>query len=319
MTVALIGAGAAGAACASVLRSRQAEYSLVDKARGVGGRLASRRVGALHPAACELSYDHGAPFFEVPHDLIDRLCPLLGPATLQPYGHTFVASPAMPQLIKDLLKGHTVHTLNEVESVQGTPGRWWLKLNRTNSKDPSAEDLGPYERVVVTAPAPQALRILAQTDCSWKVQLSEVQYAPCFALMLTTIAWADNEQTPAQDQIFSRFTLQNQKPGRAVPSGLQSWVAHTTPDWARMHIDMNPSGITAALLPEALRRLSAAPSSLVHVDAHRWRFATVTSALALDFLADDSRGLYYAGDACRGGHGVASALHSGFALGDHLS
>lgn len=315
MTIALIGAGAAGAACASVLRSKRAEYCLVDKARGVGGRLATRRVTAAY-LPLELSYDHGAPCFDLPQGLREQLYPLLDPATLQPFGMAYVASPAMPQLIKDLLGVHPVSTLSEVDLVHGTPGQWWLRLKQTATQTLPVAELGPYKRVVITAPAPQALRILADTDCSWKAVLNDVLYEPCFALMLT-IASERPTEPPLHDTMFASFTSQNQKPSRAVPSGLQSWVGHTTPEWTRMHIDKNPSDITEALLPEALQRLSASKSTLVHADAHRWRFATVTHALTVDFLADDKLGLYYASDACRG-LGVASALLSGLALGQHL-
>ncbi|NCY02474.1 MAG: FAD-dependent oxidoreductase, partial [Planctomycetia bacterium] len=56
--VAIVGAGIAGLAAASVLADRGRRVVVVEKSRGIGGRMATRRLGA---AIC----DHGAQFFTV--------------------------------------------------------------------------------------------------------------------------------------------------------------------------------------------------------------------------------------------------------------
>ena len=53
--VLVIGAGMAGLTAATELRSRGLRVLMLDKGRGVGGRLASRRIG-------EATFDHGAQF-----------------------------------------------------------------------------------------------------------------------------------------------------------------------------------------------------------------------------------------------------------------
>lgn len=56
--VLVVGAGAAGLAAARTLADRGIPVTVVDKARGVGGRIATRRLGDGQP------YDHGAVLFE---------------------------------------------------------------------------------------------------------------------------------------------------------------------------------------------------------------------------------------------------------------
>ena len=51
----IIGAGLAGLSAASKLSKLDVEVTIVDKGRGVGGRLAGRRIG-------DASFDHGAQF-----------------------------------------------------------------------------------------------------------------------------------------------------------------------------------------------------------------------------------------------------------------
>ena len=64
MRIAIVGAGLAGLSCAQALRAGGADVQLFDKGRGVGGRMATRRVDTpLGPA----TFDHGAQFLTA-HD-----------------------------------------------------------------------------------------------------------------------------------------------------------------------------------------------------------------------------------------------------------
>jgi predicted NAD/FAD-dependent oxidoreductase len=56
VAVAIVGTGIAGLAAARYLRERGIACTLFDKSRGLGGRMATRRVDTLH-------FDHGAQFF----------------------------------------------------------------------------------------------------------------------------------------------------------------------------------------------------------------------------------------------------------------
>ena len=56
--VAIVGAGLAGLACARVLFGAQHAVTVLEKSRGVGGRIATRRVGRL-------AFDHGAQYLMV--------------------------------------------------------------------------------------------------------------------------------------------------------------------------------------------------------------------------------------------------------------
>ena len=58
MTCLIIGAGMAGLTAANLLQNAGWAVTVVDKSRGVGGRMATRRLGASR-------FDHGAQFFTV--------------------------------------------------------------------------------------------------------------------------------------------------------------------------------------------------------------------------------------------------------------
>ena len=54
--IAIIGAGIAGLAAAQQLKQPDFGMTLIEKSRGVGGRMATRRIN-------DLQYDHGAQYF----------------------------------------------------------------------------------------------------------------------------------------------------------------------------------------------------------------------------------------------------------------
>ena len=56
-SVAVIGAGIAGTACAAALRRSGLNVSLFDKSRGVGGRMATRRI-ELPGETAPIELDH---------------------------------------------------------------------------------------------------------------------------------------------------------------------------------------------------------------------------------------------------------------------
>ncbi|MEY4065986.1 MAG: Protoporphyrinogen oxidase [Pseudomonadota bacterium] len=319
MNVALIGAGAAGAACVSVLRSRRADFCVFEKARGAGGRLATRRVSGILSDQ-DLSYDHGAPSFEWPHSLAGELKAVLSQQTVQPISETlFVSAPHMPHLVKELLADGKVKTQCEIDVVERCEGKWFLVEKQLTPAAP-ANRHGPFDALVITAPAPQAKNILRQVSCSWKSELDRIEYHPCWALMLSVkgqLHLPNGESLPHVQSV----TAQQSKPLRAQHSQLTSWVIHMTPEWSRMNLEADAAAVLEQLLDHLLPQLSCARGDVVHATAHRWRYSTVAQSLGCTLLADRELQIYYSSDGCgseTGEHGVAAAVRSGLRTGQML-
>ena len=66
LDVLIVGAGLAGLCAARELQRAGRSICVLDKARGVGGRLASRRMG-------DAVLDHGAQYFTVRSELVRNL------------------------------------------------------------------------------------------------------------------------------------------------------------------------------------------------------------------------------------------------------
>jgi len=203
--VVVIGAGVAGLCAAVELAAVGHAVVLLDKGRGVGGRMATRRLG-------DAVLDHGAQFFTVrgrafgglvagAHEAgrvatwcegFARAEAVAAPAMAAGDGHArWRGVQGMTDLPKFLAgglidRGATVRTNARVTAVGVAAGHVRLEV-----------DGGPplaARGCVVTAPVPQALDLLAaggllasagvRIDEAAHRRLATIAYDPCFALML---------------------------------------------------------------------------------------------------------------------------------------
>lgn len=298
-TVAIIGAGAAGLIAARTLHGAGLSVTLIDKSRGLGGRLATRRVETL-------AFDHGCPSVAVsdPADL-DLMAELAaaGSTSVQPDG-VYLGCPGMSSLLKPLAEGLELLRGVRIAQVRRKHEVWYLR-----SDESDAPELGPFDWLLVAAPAPQAADLLADyTEVS--AQIAQARMAPRWTLMVVP----DGDLEQASDRIWFEdevldFAVRNDiKPGR---SGPESWVVHARQDWSTANLEIGPDTARDRLL--AGFRAYVPQGHPRYVAAHRWRFAEVVSPLGVDCVPDPDLRLAAGGDWCLGPH-VTDALASGRAM-----
>lgn len=293
--VAVIGAGMAGLACARGLFGAQKPVTVFEKSRGLGGRLATRRVGRM-------AFDHGAQYVVAREpalqDYLDLACttgyaqswvPVApGLPRIEPW---FVGSPGMSALLQPLAAGLDVHRAIRIVACQRREGEWWLKTE-------SGDELGPYDALVLAIPAPQAFDLVRDLDDGFEIagRLGAVRMAPCWAVMA---GFPERFDTPAD--LFSAegpltwAARDVSKPGRRSPH--DCWVLHASPDWTREHIDARPSAVIEALLPEFEKLVGPTPRG-AYLAAHLWRYARVEQPLGEPCIWDPVMRLGLCGDWC---------------------
>jgi renalase len=344
-SVAVVGAGMAGAACAASLQRAGLRVTLFDKSRGVGGRMATRRAQWVDAQgqAQAAEFDHGAQFFSASHPrfraamrraqaagVVAAWNPLVHaawPAPLHRAG--YVAQPGMPALCRHLLRDLPVHLEHAVQRLQRGPSGWTLV-------DDQQHTLGPFRHVVLAMPPAQAARLVAGHQDSWADTLAAMPYHACWTLMAVTDEpdwpWDACEPTaltaarlgataPASPLVW--VARNDRKPGRSAPAGLATWVAHASPAWSQAHLEAEPQAVQSALR-QALAALlpggAAAPRVWHHSSVQRWRFASPapkTPASGADCWWDGRLGLGVCGDYF-GGNSVEAAWRSGDELADTL-
>ncbi|MBD2210056.1 FAD-dependent oxidoreductase [Nostoc linckia FACHB-104] len=324
--VAVIGAGMAGLVCAQQLRKAGYSVIVVEKSRGLGGRLATRR---LHGT----SADHGAcylkPKGELLQGFVDLLCHakvleiwtdtvyefkadvgIIPPESRSP---RYVAPLGMSAIAKFLAPGLDIVLNQRVIAITPTDNSWRLTL------EPSNEEI-TANALVVAIPAPQALALLAPLgesllDTAFIDRLSSVKFQPC----ISAIAGYPPTSQPlpewkaltfVDDPDIAWIGLDSSK--RPHPQQ-PHFVLQSSAAFAQLHLesaDLNAVG--QYMLQHTAKSLTipwlATPDWM---QVHRWRYAFVNHPWPEAVLsAHTPLPLICCGDWC-GGNLVESAMLSG--------
>lgn len=335
--VAIVGAGIAGLCAAATLTEAGLGVVVVDKARGVGGRMATRRLGGA-------VLDHGAQFFTVrgeafgaivagarEHGAVAAWCSgfaraaaLDRPVTPADDGHPryrgVTGMTDLPKWLAERLRATsaTLRTNARVTAIAVADGQVRLALD-----DGSAL---VARGCVVTPPVPQSLDLFAaggllvpasgRIDADAHRRLASVAYDPCFALMLV-LDRPSCVPPPGGIQFESgpiAWLADNQQKGISPVPAL---TVHASGDFSRARFDDPPDDVIRAL------RAAAAPwigdATVVEQSLQRWKFALPTTILDSPFVAATAAPpIACCGDAFAGPK-VEGAAASGTAAGRWLA
>lgn len=301
-SVAIIGAGMAGLAAARRLAAAGLSPVLLDKGRGIGGRMATRRAEGLQ-------FDHGAQYVTARGSAFATLLRDMegaGACAPWPTGRDpapMVGTPGMSALPRALASGLEVRQGAQVTALHPGPQGWTLHLpGATLSAD----------RVIVTVPAPQVDRMLPGHPLLTK--FAHVRMEPCLTLMAAIAAPAPFVTRADADDPLAWIAHDGGKPGRADAT---AWVAQAGAAFSARYLEDDPAAMVARMLPLLCDRLGVATDRVTHASAHRWRFARTAAPLGHPFLRDDGGTLWLGGDWCLGPR-VEDAWTSGTAMADDL-
>lgn len=319
MRVAILGAGMAGASAAHALGVAGHEVTVYDKARGAGGRMATRRGDGGR-------FDHGAQYFTlrdprshaaladwraagVVEPWAGRIVAIDAPGTWRETGPEtrWVAVPGMPALARQLLQGILVRFAAQAVSVQRVRGHWQIGFA-------DGSQTGGYDALLSTLPAPQAAALLAGDSLAAKA--AQVAFLPCWAGM---VGFADPLPVDFDAAFVNTGTLSwiardASKPGRAAG---ERWTVHAGPAASREWLEDRPEAVAVRLVEALSSALGVELPMAVQACAHRWRYALAAEPLHCGALWDEARGLGLGGDWCAGSR-VEGAYLSGLALAERV-
>jgi len=319
-TVAIIGAGMAGITAARLLSERGYSVTIYEKARGLGGRMSTRREG-------DYAFDHGCQFFTARDERFRRYleaweeqglasrwdlrvasCERGTVTPLRDDTLRYVGVPAMNAMIKKMAAGLDVKLSTRVTGLQAEDGEWRVL------SEPAASD-ETYEIVVVSTPAEQAAPLLAGSS-SLQAQAAVVRMQPCWSVMVAF----EYDLEPPFDGAFLRgsplvwVANNGSKPGRTTH---ECWVLHAAPSWSRDHLELPPEQIVEILLPAFFEATGLKPVKPLAAFAHRWRHASPENALDTGCLWDARAGLAACGDWCQSAR-LENAFLSGLLLAERI-
>lgn len=339
--VIVVGAGISGLTLARELRREGWSPVVLERARGVGGRCATRRVNGL-PVDHGVAFLHGRTArFLSELQVVDHVTPVghwplvrdgdgspCRPEAFAEHERRLAFAEGVNRFAKHLAAGLDVRLGANVVSLRAPAGSssddggWALTL--------ASGDTLRARAVAVTIPAPSALDLLGAMN---PLPLPLARVLPLVGLIrmvpcLTVIAsYNEPHATPAWDVSFPRdsaaiHSIVHDSAKRTAREQLML-VIQARPAWSRAHLHEDSDTWTAALLDEAAQlhgRWIAQPSTR---QSHAWRKARVVPgtelAQPIAVQLDGGGLLGLAGDGFHNAGGVEGAYLSGVALAARFS
>jgi predicted NAD/FAD-dependent oxidoreductase len=308
-TIAVVGAGISGLLLARELKARGEDVVVLEKSRGLGGRLATKRVEAA-------VFDSGAQYFTAKSECFAAIVAewaARGVVAPWPGGsaHRWIARPSMNALGKFLAEGLDVRRESKVVMVQRAAGGWEVMI-----ENQPALRVG---RLALTAPLPQALALLqaggVDLPATLAGELAALTYRPCLALLLTL---EGPSAVPAEGVALSagpvRWIADNTKKGIS-PGAAAAVTVHLSPAYSAEHYAKTEAELAALVVPGIAGFLG---SPVRQVTLQRWKYSEPAAAHAEPCVWRPELGLGLAGDAL-GGPRVEGAALSGLALAERMT
>jgi len=308
----VVGAGLSGLTAARTLARAGWNVVVLDKGRGVGGRMATRRIST--PDGRTAILDHGAQFFTVRDPrfaaMVDEW---IGAGIVREWcrgfggddGHPrYVVNNGMTALTKHLAAGLDVRPSTLVFAVKpGDATRWKVVIDDGSEIEADA--------VVMTCPLPQSYSLTVSAGVELPTDLLLTDYDRTIGLLAvldrpSAIASPGGLQKPDDVSSWTGGNSANGiSPVPAVPF-------HANPEWSLAHWDDDAEKGSALLTAAAMRYLGEA--AVVASEYKKWRFATPKRLWPepCHSTADDT--MVFAGDAFAGPK-VEGAVLSGLAAG----
>ncbi|MEM8831933.1 MAG: FAD-dependent oxidoreductase [Cyanobacteria bacterium P01_G01_bin.19] len=292
----IIGGGISGLIAATLLQRQGMKVIVLDKGRGIGGRLATRRI--KYSAAIEGVFDYGTQYFSVKHpefqpwvddwldrEIIKEWCRGFGEVDDKP---RYCGVNGTRGIAKYLARDLDVCTSTRV--VKLTYDEQWL----------IETDGDRYYRgnfLIMTPPVPQSLKLLDDSGINLapdiRTSLERVSYYGCIAV-LALLEQPSKIPAPGGMAIESDSLVwlgDNYQKGIS-PQGY-AVTLHATPGFSDDHWNNSDAEIADKLFAAASPWLG---SAVIKYQVHRWRYSLADNLYDQPCLALPELSLILAGD-----------------------
>lgn len=277
----------AGLSAAQALAASGRSVTVLDKGRGPGGRMATRRIEA---AGETLRFDHGAQYFTARDPAFRALVAAWerdGVVASWPAAgaEAWVGTPGMNACVKAMAGPLDVRWGVRAERLTRSAGLWQVEAGEENFTAAT---------LLVAVPAEQVAVLLADIAPPFAALAAGVASAPCWAVMASFAERLPLADTFRSDTAPVSWAARNAaKPGRGGP---ETWVIHASPQRSRELIDLSKDAVAGSLLADFFAAAGIAPAATVHCDAHRWLYALPEARKGEGARFDPALGLGLAGD-----------------------
>jgi hypothetical protein len=268
--VLIIGAGVSGLLLGSHLKNKAI---ILEKSRGVGGRIANRRVE-------DLGFDHGAPYLADDPLVRETLVEFGLEGEVQNDSQGIFLLNSMTRFPKELTQDLIIKKSTRAEIISRTNESW--KVTCDNG------EIYESTTLVITAPLPQALELLDKNNLSYSAELKTVTFIKAvMALIITSDGALPDLPTNSLTHSILPMKLRN-----LHPSG---FIIRATPEASDRLFDSSDEMILKELESNFLATYSNQPV-IEYRELKKWRYVTPTTSLPYPFL-EVQENLFLVGDA----------------------
>ena len=317
--IAIIGAGLSGLSAASLLNN-YADITIFEKARGVSGRMSTRRSEPYF-------FDHGAQYFTArTKPFQDFIEPLINQGIIEIWNPRYVkfdrneiierknwseeepryiGIPRMNEIAKFLAKGINVKINKKISSINHK-GKWELK-------DDQGIEYSGFDLVICATPSVQTTELMPKSFLYYN-EIKNIQMSSCFALMLGFEQELPLEFDAAHviNSELSWIAVNSHKPQRSENFTL---IVHSSQKYAENHINDNNEEVMQDLISETSRVIGFDVSLADYKTVHRWLYANNYKKEQINNIIylDQKNKLASCGDWCLNGR-VEGAFTSAYNL-----
>lgn len=320
--IAIIGSGISGLAAANKL-SKKFDVTIFDKSRGIGGRMATRRVNIDDK---DFHFDHGAQFFtakseefkEFCHELLQKEIIAIWQARfaeIDNYKITrkwqfddhhphYVSAPQMNNLCKYLSKDLKLILKQEINKITYKNNKWSLSTAEN-------KEFNDFDYLILAIPSHQALNLLPKDFQEIQI-IKNAKMIGCFSLMLGFKEKLNLEFEAAlvKNSIISWVSNNSSKPQRPINYTL---LVNSSNSWAEDNIEEDQEKLQALLIKELSKIINFEQNDILYKSIHRWRYANIKDHTGPKYLFDKNYNLGVCGDFFISGR-VENAFLSGLSL-----
>lgn len=300
-SVLIIGAGICGLTIATDLKESDSTSAiLLEKSRGVGGRMATRRTD-------NSKFDHGAQFYSLKPEMLEmhgrwQVAGLIK-TWFEKDGVTRIcAREGMTTLAKNLAKNLDIRLSEKVILIKKQTAGWAIET----------ESGQVYEslKLVLTCPLPQSLELLKNSHINFNKELTQVTYAQALIGLFENIT-ASSLELPhgfLENPLPEIQSIADQKEkGLSLRS---SWTVTMSPEFSAQYFEESDQ-TSIDQIKKVIRTLDSSFDS-ESSQLKKWRFSHPLQK-AYGYYNEVEPGLFVAGDAF-GRPSLGGAVQSAKAL-----
>ena len=292
----------AGLSAANELVKNGHQVVVLDKGRGVGGRMSTRTIN-------EAKADHGAQYFSAKNLEFQELISKLQSENIvaewmipQRENVRYVGGKGMNTIPKKIAQNLNVVLNEKVVLISG---------NEVKTESGSTYS---FDNLIITIPIPQITDLFNQSQIKVSSQdqavFDSIHYEPCIAVMAVL-----NQPT---DIVGGGIILDNQ-PVAWIADNFQKGITqtptatlHASASYSAKHFDDDLQNVAKDMLSSVNQYVI--PENVQSFQVHRWKFSNAVERYDKPFYQLENQNIFLGGDGFGMGN-VEGAFLSGFYLG----